>query len=75
VLTRVGQTLGAARRQGTRTVQATVPPKVEYELTLLARELRVTLLFLTDWAGRHRVMVAESRAAYDAERLVESLDA
>ncbi|MFK4071776.1 winged helix-turn-helix transcriptional regulator [Streptomyces sp. NPDC029674] len=51
-----------------RTVHPTVPPKVEYELTPVAEELRGTLLSLTGWAERHRVTIAESRAAYDEER-------
>lgn len=61
-------TLRNLERDGlmTRTVYATVPPRVEYALTPVARELHPTLLDLTDWAERHRVTVAESRAAYDA---------
>ncbi|MFE0174942.1 winged helix-turn-helix transcriptional regulator [Streptomyces sp. NPDC059002] len=56
-----------------RTVHPTVPPKVEYELTPVARELHGTLLQLTGWAERHRVTIAESRAAYDEKRgLVEA---
>ena len=58
----------------TRTVHPTVPPKVEYELTPVARELHATLLSLTDWAERHRVTIAESRAAYDADHRPELLD-
>ncbi|MFJ8995171.1 winged helix-turn-helix transcriptional regulator [Streptomyces sp. NPDC102279] len=69
-------TLRHLERDGlvTRTVYPTVPPKVEYELTPVARELHVTLLSLTDWAERHRVTIAESRAAYDAEHRPELLD-
>lgn len=52
-----------------------VPPKVEYELTPVARELHQTLLSLTDWAERHRVTIAESRAAYDVQHRPELLDA
>jgi len=59
----------------TRTVHATVPPKVEYELTQVARELHVTLLSLTDRAERHRGTIAEVRAAYDAQHRPELLDA
>ncbi|MFD3381445.1 MULTISPECIES: winged helix-turn-helix transcriptional regulator [unclassified Streptomyces] len=61
-------TLRNLERDGllTRTVHPTVPPKVEYELTPVARELHASLLGLTDWAERHRVTIAESRAAYDA---------
>ncbi|MER7640731.1 MULTISPECIES: winged helix-turn-helix transcriptional regulator [unclassified Streptomyces] len=63
-------TLRNLERDGlvTRTVYATVPPKVEYELTPVARELHETLQGLTDWAERNRVYIAESRAAYDTER-------
>jgi hypothetical protein len=32
----------------------------------MARELRVTLAGLTDWAERHRADIATARAAYDA---------
>ncbi|EHR53610.1 putative transcriptional regulator [Saccharomonospora marina XMU15] len=49
-----------------RTVYPTVPPKVEYELTDMARELRQTLLSLVDWAERHRPDIARARARYDA---------
>jgi DNA-binding HxlR family transcriptional regulator len=48
-----------------RTVYPTVPPKVEYELTPIARELYDSLLTLTSWAERHRTTIVESRAAYD----------
>ncbi|WP_329362617.1 winged helix-turn-helix transcriptional regulator [Streptomyces sp. NBC_01483] len=70
-------TLRNLERDGlvTRTVHPTVPPKVEYELTAVARELHATLLSLTDWAERHRVTIAESRAAYDAQHRPELLDA
>ncbi|MFI0976810.1 winged helix-turn-helix transcriptional regulator [Streptomyces sp. NPDC021093] len=60
-------TLRNLERDGmlTRTVHPTVPPKVEYELTPVARELHSSLIGLTTWAERHRVTVAEARAAYD----------
>ncbi|MDG5806101.1 helix-turn-helix domain-containing protein [Streptomyces ossamyceticus] len=50
----------------TRTVYPTVPPKVEYDLTPMARELHASLIELVGWAERHRSSVAEARAAYDA---------
>ncbi|MFC8519933.1 winged helix-turn-helix transcriptional regulator [Streptomyces sp. NPDC057257] len=67
-------TLRNLERDGlvTRTVHPTVPPKVEYELTPVARELHETLLRLTDWAERNRVYIAQARADYDAEREPES---
>ena len=69
-------TLRNLERDGLVTARASdVPPKVEYELTPVARELHVTLLSLTDWAERHRVTIAESRAAYDAEHRPELVDA
>ncbi|MFJ8535473.1 winged helix-turn-helix transcriptional regulator [Streptomyces sp. NPDC093591] len=66
-------TLRNLERDGlvTRTVHPTVPPKVEYELTPVARELHETLQRLTDWAERNRVYIAESRAAYDEEHAPE----
>ncbi|MFC5213259.1 winged helix-turn-helix transcriptional regulator [Streptomyces coerulescens] len=68
-------TLRNLERDGlvTRTVHPTVPPKVEYELTPVARELHETLQRLTDWAERNRVHIAESRAAYDAEHDQETV--
>ncbi|RNG25119.1 winged helix-turn-helix transcriptional regulator [Streptomyces botrytidirepellens] len=49
-----------------RTVYPTVPPKVEYSLTPMARELHATLSGLVGWAERHRVDITNARAAYDA---------
>lgn len=64
-------TLRNLERDGllTRTVYATVPPKVEYELTDIAQELHQSLLSLTGWAQRHRATISAARHAYDAERL------
>ena len=69
-------TLRNLERDGlvTRTVHPTVPPRVEYELTPVARELHETLQRLTDWAERNRVYIAESRAAYDTEHEPELVD-
>lgn len=53
-----------------RTVYPTVPPRVEYTATGMARELRVTLAGLTNWAERHRADIAAARAAYDAGQVV-----
>ena len=70
-------TLRQLERDGlvSRTVHPTVPPKVEYALTPAAEELYESLLRLTDWAERHRVYIAESRAAYDAAHDPELVDA
>lgn len=50
-----------------RTVHPTVPPKVEYQATAMARELYGSLLALTAWAERHRESVTLARARYDEE--------
>lgn len=49
-----------------RTVYPTVPPKVEYTLTPIARELHATLTSLIDWAEQHREAIAHARFDYDA---------
>jgi DNA-binding HxlR family transcriptional regulator len=48
-----------------RTVYPTVPPKVEYRLTPIARELGESFATLTAWAERHRRAIAAARTAYD----------
>ena len=51
-----------------RTVYPTVPPRVEYVATDMARELYESLVSLTGWAQRHREAIAAARDAYDRER-------
>jgi DNA-binding HxlR family transcriptional regulator len=46
-------------------VYPTVPPKVEYSLTPMARELYEALSVLTRWAERHRTDIAACRREYD----------
>ena len=48
-----------------RTVYPTVPPKVEYTLTEMARELQQSLVTMNLWAERHRSAIAAARSAYD----------
>lgn len=48
-----------------RTVYPVVPPKVEYRLTPVARELGESFATLTAWADRHRRAIAVARTAYD----------
>ncbi len=48
-----------------RTVYPTVPPKVEYTATAMARELHDTLTGLIGWAERHRGDIAAARTTYD----------
>lgn len=50
-----------------RTVYPTVPPKVEYIATDMARELYDSLVTLTTWAERHRAHILEAREAYDKQ--------
>lgn len=66
-------TLRTLERDGlmTRTVYPTVPPKVEYELTPMAQELRTAFLTLTKWSETHREEIIAARRAYD-ERVSES---
>jgi DNA-binding HxlR family transcriptional regulator len=63
-------TLRNLERDGllTRTVYPTVPPKVEYTATEMARELHDSLAALTDWAERHRADIAAARTAYDRQQ-------
>jgi DNA-binding HxlR family transcriptional regulator len=64
-------TLRNLERDGllTRTVYPTVPPRVEYTATGMARELGSALAGLAEWAERHRADIAVARAAYDAREL------
>ena len=50
-----------------RTVYPTVPPKVEYRLTPIARELGGSFATLTAWAERHRHAIAAARRKYDGQ--------
>lgn len=57
-----------------RTVYPTIPPKVEYKLTDIAKELHRSLVSLTDWAERNRTTVAAARVAYDRAAEQDSPD-
>jgi DNA-binding HxlR family transcriptional regulator len=61
-------TLRALERDGllTRTVHASVPPKVEYELTTPGRALAGPLTELLHWSVRHQESVLEARRTFDA---------
>jgi DNA-binding HxlR family transcriptional regulator len=61
-------TLRGLERDGlvTRTVEATIPPKVEYELTDLGRTLLVPVHALAQWAVEHRMRIHEAQRKYDA---------
>ena len=45
----------------TRTVFASVPPRVDYELTRLGQSLRGALVPLHQWAVEHQGVIARSR--------------
>ena len=47
-----------------RTVFATVPPRVDYELTPIGRTLIQPLRGLLEWSMEHRNAMAEARRAY-----------
>ena len=61
-------TLRGLERDGfvTRTVFPTIPPRVDYELTELGRELLVPVNALGDWARRNTTRVNEASARFDA---------
>lgn len=48
-----------------RTVHPTVPPKVDYRLTALGRDLLEPLRALSDWSERHQSALAEAQRTYD----------
>lgn len=48
-----------------RTVYPTVPPSVDYELTLLGMTLLGKVIELADWAIEHSESIASSRSSYD----------
>ena len=61
-------TLRGLERDGfvTRTVFPTIPPRVDYALTELGRELLVPVNALGDWARRNTARVNAARARFDA---------
>ena len=60
-------TLRSLERDGfvTRTVYPTIPPRVEYELTDLGRELLVPVKGLAEWALVNIGRIHQARATYD----------
>lgn len=51
----------------TRTQHATIPPRVDYELTPLGCDLARTLLMLERWTREHTGEVLSAVAAFDGE--------
>lgn len=62
-------TLRALERDGlvVRTAYATVPPRVEYEVTARGRSLRDALRPLAEWVIANRAGLQESREAFDRQ--------
>ena len=65
-------TLRILERDGfcTRKVFPTVPPRVEYELTALGRDLLVPVKGLGDWAIANRERVDAARRRFDARNSI-----
>src|SRR5262252_7067660 len=61
-------TLRALERDGlvTRTAFATIPPRVDYELTKLGRSLLGPVSELGSWARKNRSAIQNSRRRYDS---------
>ena len=62
-------TLRGLERDGlvTRTVFATVPPRVDYALTTLGRDLLEPVSALGAWALRNQAKIARARERFDAQ--------
>jgi DNA-binding HxlR family transcriptional regulator len=60
-------TLRGLERDGliTRTVYPTIPPRVDYALTALGRDLLVPVSALGAWAVRNQAKIARAREAFD----------
>jgi len=71
------QTLRGLERDGlvTRTVYASVPPKVEYSLTGLGHTLVQIFKAIREWAGTNIEDVLKARNSYDIKAASETPDA
>ena len=67
-------TLRVLERDGlvTRTVYATVPPRVEYEVTPRGKSLREALSPIAAWVIENRAGLEESRRVYDRDAQVKA---
>jgi DNA-binding HxlR family transcriptional regulator len=63
-------TLRGLERDGlaTRTVIATIPPRVDYELTKVGRSLLEPVSGLALWARNNRTVIEDARRRFDAAR-------
>ncbi|KPW06546.1 putative transcriptional regulator [Pseudomonas syringae pv. aceris] len=62
-------TLRGLERDGlvSRTVFATVPPRVDYDLTELGHSLKPQLEMLSAWASNNRQAIEQARAKFDQQ--------
>src|ERR1700723_2968787 len=60
-------TLRGLERDGliTRTVFPTIPPRVDYALRALGRDLLIPVSVLGEWATRNQVKIARARERFD----------
>lgn len=60
-------TLRGLERDGlvTRTMYATIPPRVDYELTDLGRTLLEPVMALVNWANDNQFVIAEAQKRFD----------
>lgn len=67
-------TLRGLERDGlvTRTVYPTVPPKVEYSLTVMGKTLLSTVCELVEWADNYAGDVDTARNRYDRAKTADS---
>jgi len=67
-------TLRNLERDGlvSRTVTPTVPPRVDYALTDLGRDLLVPVAALGEWAIQHTSCIEAARARFDASETAET---
>jgi DNA-binding HxlR family transcriptional regulator len=61
-------TLRGLERDGliTRTIFPTIPPRVEYALTALGRDLLQPVSSLSEWALRNQAKIARAREQFDS---------
>lgn len=69
-------TLRGLERDGLvkRTAYATVPPRVEYELTELGRTLTATLIPLAHWSEANWQTIREAQERHDAQSAPASVE-
>ena len=67
-------TLRNLERDGfcTRTVYPTIPPRVDYELTRLGRDLLLPVKALGDWAVANRDRIGAARRQFDERNKAEA---